>query len=215
MNEPYDRLKAARIRAGYDTALSACEAFGWKQSAYSHHETGRNGFAKVAGRYAKAFRVSVEWLLTGKGSIDDPNSRGDVISVPVIDVRASAGAGALNVDDADALDVHLFSENDLSRLTRSSPEQLRVIRVSGDSMWDTLHDGDLILVDLSQARLGRDGIYVLLIGEELVVKRCSLNPATKQLTVKSDNPQYPAYEGLDPDSVTPIGRAVWISRYLG
>ncbi|WP_366656585.1 XRE family transcriptional regulator [Fodinicurvata sp. EGI_FJ10296] len=67
--EPADRLKWARRRAGYDEASQAGRAFGWKLPTYLAHENGSRGLPfKRAVQYAKAFRVSAAWLMTGEGS---------------------------------------------------------------------------------------------------------------------------------------------------
>ena len=63
MNE---RLRHARIAAGFATATDAIEYCGWKGSTYRAHENGQNNF-KVddADRYGKAYGVSIAWLLIG------------------------------------------------------------------------------------------------------------------------------------------------------
>ncbi|WP_292982776.1 MULTISPECIES: LexA family transcriptional regulator [unclassified Oceanicaulis] len=69
MNEMYERLQAARRCAGYANATDAARAFGWNETTYRAHESGRRGLKnEVAVRYAKAFRTDEAWLLTGKGT---------------------------------------------------------------------------------------------------------------------------------------------------
>lgn len=72
--EPADRLKWARKRAGYDDASSAARAFGWKPPTYLAHENGSRGLPyKRAIQYAKAFRVTAAWLMSGEGA-HEPDS---------------------------------------------------------------------------------------------------------------------------------------------
>lgn len=67
--EIHDRLKQARIDAGYETAQDAADAYGWNAVTYRAHEAGDRGIKKsVAERYAKAFRVPFEWLFLGRGT---------------------------------------------------------------------------------------------------------------------------------------------------
>lgn len=62
------RLKSARIAVGIESARAAAKRFGWTLSTYAAHENGQNNFdAEVANAYAKAYRVSAAWLLTGEG----------------------------------------------------------------------------------------------------------------------------------------------------
>ena len=67
-SEPCERLQWARREAGYSTPSEAAEAFGWNKFTYLSHENGNRGItASAALRYAKAFRRSAGWILTGEG----------------------------------------------------------------------------------------------------------------------------------------------------
>jgi len=64
----HERLRTARIDAGYETAAEAARAFGWSQYTVASNENGNRAFGrKAAERYAAAYHVGLEWLLTGKG----------------------------------------------------------------------------------------------------------------------------------------------------
>lgn len=66
MDNPAERLKQARERAGFADAKAAAKAFGWGYEAYKKHESGENGIRpQVAEKYATAFSVSPHWLLFG------------------------------------------------------------------------------------------------------------------------------------------------------
>lgn len=60
------RLEKARVNAGYENAHVAAQRFGWKYDTYIQHERGERGITRAASKYAKAFRVSEGWLLTGE-----------------------------------------------------------------------------------------------------------------------------------------------------
>lgn len=73
-----DRLRAARAKAGFDTAKEAAEAMGVAVASYIQHENGTRGFRRdSAEKYARRFRVSPEWLMLGRG-----NDAAPVDSVP-------------------------------------------------------------------------------------------------------------------------------------
>lgn len=63
MNE---RLKKARLDAGFKTASAAIDKLNWNSSTYRAHENGQNNF-KVdhAKLYAEAYGVSPSWLMIG------------------------------------------------------------------------------------------------------------------------------------------------------
>lgn len=66
--EPAQRLEQARIARGFDEAKKAALFFGWNYNAYAQHENGTRGISRAASAYAKAYRVSEAWLLTGEGN---------------------------------------------------------------------------------------------------------------------------------------------------
>ncbi|MCK7611992.1 helix-turn-helix domain-containing protein [Roseibium sediminicola] len=65
--EKNERLKKARIDAGYSTASDAARALDVKIATYSHHESGDRDFKDDAGRrYARRFGVDFVWLMHGE-----------------------------------------------------------------------------------------------------------------------------------------------------
>jgi transcriptional regulator with XRE-family HTH domain len=94
METPNERLKQARIAAGYSTAREAAAALGMRESTYMGHENGYRGFpAKQAPKYARKFKVTEEWLLYGKGAGEEP---GDPI--PSVEVLEQMVREALEVE---------------------------------------------------------------------------------------------------------------------
>lgn len=68
MSDPAERLRIARLRAGFQTAKEAAEAMGFPVSTYLAHENGSRGYpAKKAFTYARKFKVREQWLLYGVG----------------------------------------------------------------------------------------------------------------------------------------------------
>ncbi|MBA4043989.1 MAG: peptidase S24 [Erythrobacter sp.] len=138
----------------------------------------------------------------------------DLVHIPILDVEASAGYGALAGSESNSAQFG-FDEKWLRRLTASKASNLSIIGVLGDSMEPTLHDGDEVMVDLGdgQARL-RDGIYVLRMDDMLSVKRIAIEPQGKQVSVLSDNPTYPSWRGLEKRMLNIVGRVLWFGRTL-
>lgn len=134
--------------------------------------------------------------------------------VPILDVEASAGHGALAEMESKSAQFG-FDEKWLRRLTASKASNLSIIGVLGDSMEPTLHDGDEVLVDLAdgQSRV-RDGIYVLRMDDMLSVKRIAIEPQGKRVSVLSDNPTFPSWHGLEKRTLNIVGRVLWFGRAL-
>jgi Peptidase S24-like len=138
----------------------------------------------------------------------------DLVHVPVLDVAASAGHGALAEMESKTAQFG-FDEDWLKKLTQSKAASLSIIRVLGDSMEPTLFDGDEVMVDLGdgQSRL-RDGIYVLRMDDMLNVKRIAIEPKGRQISVISDNPSYPTWQSMERRSINIVGRVLWFGRKL-
>jgi hypothetical protein len=71
------RLVKARENRGFKTPKEAATYFGWKYETYIQHEQGTRGITRAAKKYAKAFRVSEAWLLTGEGKEPIPSASSD------------------------------------------------------------------------------------------------------------------------------------------
>ncbi|MEQ7873058.1 S24 family peptidase [Sphingomonas sp. ASV193] len=136
--------------------------------------------------------------------------------VPVMrqPVRASAGPGALG-DDERSQPYFAFDPRWLKLLTSTPASRLSAIRVDGDSMAPTLSGGDDILVDLDDCgeRI-RDGIYVIRVDEALLVKRLTLHPLGRKVTVQSDNPAYSDWPDCDIGDIHCVGRVIWAGRRI-
>jgi phage repressor protein C with HTH and peptisase S24 domain len=136
-------------------------------------------------------------------------------SVPEIDVRASAGPGALNEGLEAVARTWVFPEEMLRHELRARPADLRVITIDGDSMEPLLSSGDRILVDVSQRVPVPPGVFVIWDGMGVVAKRVEHVPSSEPTTVviRSINPDYPTYE-RHAEEVTIIGRVIWAAKKL-
>jgi phage repressor protein C with HTH and peptisase S24 domain len=89
------------------------------------------------------------------------------------------------------------------------------MHVEGDSMMPTLHDDDIVLVDLGRRSPTPPGIFVLHDGMGLVAKRLEhvANSDHPRLRIISDNPFYKPYE-VSGEEVNMIGRIRWFAREM-
>ena len=164
-------------------------------------------------KLARYFDVD-EALFGGQAREDDGAGPTPVV-VPLLDVGASAGAGA-EVGGERPRAHAAFDPAWLRRVASGGPDGLSMIRVEGDSMLPTLTHGDEILVDRCDGRQRlRDGIYVLRLDGGLMVKRLAFNPVARSVTIRSDNEAYPSWPDCDPERLELVGRALWMGRRLG
>lgn len=138
------RLEKARIARGFESARAASEYFGWKYDTYAQHENGTRGITRAAEKYAKAFRVSEAWLLTGEGIGPDGEVR--EATVPVM---GFLGAGAEVEPDFEQVPPEgLF---DIT-VPFDLPGELIAFEVRGDSMRPVYRNGHIIIVYREQRR---------------------------------------------------------------
>lgn len=70
-NTRADRLRKARIGAGYASASVAARSLGVSPSTYIHHENGTRDFGEDAATlYARRYHVTISWLLLGEGEME-------------------------------------------------------------------------------------------------------------------------------------------------
>lgn len=113
-----------------------------------------------------------------------------LVAAPRYDIAASAGNGSvINMKDDAVVDFLAFQPGWLQEIG-CKPGHVAVISVRGDSMADTLNDGDLILVDTRPPERKAPGIYVLVRDDTLLVKRLNFR-LNGNVEIKSDNRAYP------------------------
>jgi len=141
--------------------------------------------------------TSQEWLMTGKGSREGSNgelinvihevesSEGlglnssglgepdieEFVRVPVYDVELAAGTGGYSNGDNPVATMTVSAEC-LSR-NNIYPPDASIVKVRGNSMESTLHNGDTILVDTAVKKPITNGIFAFIFDDELRVKRFS------------------------------------------
>lgn len=162
MKEPHQRLQEARIAAGYETAADAARAMGVNPPTYVNHESGERGLSRAARQYAQFFRVSLDWLLRGKGDM-----RGRNLSPTVIPVTGLVGAGAAveQIGDRAGWDAP-------DQIELPGDGSLAALKISGDSQYPRFMDGEFILYDTRpvppKSLLGRYAIVQTVDGRRLV-----------------------------------------------
>ncbi len=135
----------------------------------------------------------------------------DYTLVDCYQVFASAGFGA-TVSDELKTEPMAF-RTDWLKKEGLAPERLAVIRAKGDSMEPTISNNDIILVNLCNGDALRDGLYVLRIGDSLLVKRLQFD-VLGGIKVISDNPGYET-QVVTKDQradVHIVGRVAWAGK---
>lgn len=166
---------------------------------------------------------SASWLLTGDGDArfrtevaDTPAvaDAGDYVYVPRYSIRGALGLG-IPIESEQVVDWLAFRRQFLVFLGMS-PDKGAVIRVSGDSMYPDLQDGDTVLVDLTDRKLpprgARRRVYAVHLNDGGLV--CKYAHATDgEVHLVSASPEYPEMV-VNPVECTVVGRVRWFGRTL-
>lgn len=134
------RLKEARIRAGYRFAREAAEALGVKYPTYASHENGSRDQSKEIGLYARRFKVTTDWLLTGREAKLSPLQYSNPEPSLGLEVVGRIEAGQfrdITLEDQDRVKPRIGVGKD----QRFSHAEQYALLVSGDSMNEKFPDG--------------------------------------------------------------------------
>lgn len=202
-------------------------SIGLSQGTYQKYESGMASFPDdLKAQLAEQYGINLHWLITGDGPMhvgdvapshartqDNENKDSDALKDSVVvamtGLRLSAGPGQ-EWNETDSTGEKLCIPK---RVARRYPHnsQFAGAQVVGDSMEPTLHDGEPVVYvrDFIQG----DGIYVLAVNGELLVKRLQFDRIFSKLHIISDNEKYKAVEipleGLD--NVRILGKVViWV-----
>ena len=205
--EFFENLRQKILATGA-TQTDICKATRLQQASLSRFLKGEQ--PTVSG---EALIKLVQWLggaITLEKAEPAAEPMDDYVLIPK--VSAVAGAGASLETGGDVLGLYAFRREFLHREGINSKQAVMML-VSGDSMEPLLRDGDTVLVDQS-ANTPSDGhIFVVRLGEELMVKRlqktaqgwniCSLNPGYGSIPVEGEQEDFQVY-----------GRVRWFGRVV-
>ena len=172
-------------------------------------------------KVADVLRVDVAWLIDGDGTLEGEEPKiyspdTTFVGISGVKAKASAGGGTIvHAEDEQVSKMYHFRQSWIENELDANAKQLRILRVTGDSMMPTLNDGDTILVDMGRKSPYPPGLFVLHDGMGLMAKRIEHIPSSEppRISVTSDNPNYSPYECLL-DEVNIVGRIRWYGRVV-
>jgi len=191
------------------TQKELVEKTGITKGAISSYIAGRY-LPKQQGIYALASALKVDpgWLAGFDVPIPSYDKQKAILTIPFLSQTLSAGPGqeylpdeCIEVKEIDVLAPMLHGVTDRSKLVASE--------VRGDSMTGAhILSGDIVV--FQRGLVVGEGIYVITLGGDVLVKRIAFNRATSKVTIISANPDYPP-QTVDSDIVTILGKVVgWI-----
>lgn len=169
------RLEQARAEAGYSSPTEAARAFGWNENTYRSNENGQRAPGRASAvKYARAFRVSADWLLTGRGP--------KTLTRPGLAVRQVPILGWADIALATKMTLRSLLANAAARgyAVVSEKEPLSsdafALEIQDDSMVDprgspvSLYPGDTVIIDPDRVP-GPGSTVLAKDGKKTVVRR--------------------------------------------
>lgn len=176
-------------------------------------------------KIAKKYNVSLEWLISGTGDMaaTDQESESiiatdeDFAFIPFYDVKASCGNGYHNGDHVVVKGELAFKRTWL-KAEGLKESDLAIITAKGESMWPTISEGAILLVNSAYSRIESGKVYALLHDDEVRVKRLFIG-FSGDCRITSDNPNKTLYpdETISPEALAGlkiVGRVVWTGGLL-
>ncbi|MET3817297.1 helix-turn-helix transcriptional regulator [Pantoea sp. UYEF8] len=225
-----ERLKKARTARGL-SQKSLGEAVGVSQAAIQKIESGKARETTKLIDLAIALKVNPGWLSTGDGEsgIAEPSNiresslkamvwedmnkdENEFVELPLLNVSLSAGDGSCELEESSNFGL-VFPRYYLKKI--GVPEKAaKLVRVSGQSMEPTLHDGDVVGVNMQDNTI-RDGkTYAICQSDLLRVKTLIATPSS--VIIRSINREEYPDEVMDRDdfhkNVRVIGKVFWSSH---
>lgn len=122
----------------------------------------------------------------------------ELIEIEHIHINPSCGHGTIVIDEPDITPVKLGKKMIQTILKVSDPNNLKTFTASGDSMEDTIDDGNILLVDIGRTDYANGGIFVITINNDWFVKRLRKR-LSGELDIISDNSDKYPIETYKPD----------------
>ena len=163
-----ERIKAIRSNYGLNQSEFSSK-IGIKHHKLADIEKGKTKpSVEVISKIGDYFPISIEWLIYGEEKKSNAsvqkmgfesadglkvtvieNAGDDIAMIPQLNVNLAAGTGAYPPEHALGIGSRAFSLKWLQK-KMLKPQNLRLVRVMGDSMHPLLHDKDLVMIELGR-----------------------------------------------------------------
>lgn len=189
------------------TQAELCRILNVKQSTMGNRQNRDSNFSEEEiATLNNYFNIDI---YTCNPKCDNPE-QSELIEIEHIHINPSCGYGTVVLDEPDITPVKLGKKMIETVLKVSNVNNLKTFTASGDSMEDTIDDGNLLLVDLGRTDFTNGGIFVITINNDWYVKRLRKR-LSGELDVISDNTaKYPVetYTSKDNIEIVVKGRVI-------
>ena len=215
--------RISALVAEFGSRVNASKVAGVSTDQLSRYEAGTTApRMEPIARMCAAKGWSLDYLWWGRHTMAAPSvvadsqaayRNTDFVYIPRYDVEAAAGDGA-SIAEERIVGRYAFRRSWI-RTKGWDPANLALIQARGDSQEGLIDDGQLVLVNLADDNVRREGIFVLRLDDHLVIKIVQVDHRGT-LYIRSNNPAYReiAVPANQVDELNVVGRAVWTDRLL-
>ncbi|WP_373070670.1 XRE family transcriptional regulator [Sulfurimonas sp.] len=193
-----DRIRAVRKKLGMSQQELA-DVLGCSDGKIKGWEQGNTMTIKPRDSLflAKKYGFSQEWLEDGKGEI--MLNTGD-FSLKVKNLSDAPFNNSFSIPYYKDMEHYNSDENSVNSIDISmakdmleliSSENIEAIRVTSNSMNPTIKEGDVIFIDKDDVKASNEKIYLVLLCDEIYLKRVFIEPKSKEIILNSDNLIFP------------------------
>jgi len=205
-----DRFREIRLSLSLSQPEMS-ERIGLSRNAWQTYELGKSTPGTLVYQELLKLGFSADWIMNGVGRMRTDEDVHDLTGYSFLPLFAAVGEmGPGRCCDEDIVDWRAFSDEWLRLELRSFASDLAIIVAAGDSMLPTICPGDILVIDHSKRYLRGDGIYVLNINGNCMVKRVQIM-YDNSIRIVSDNIAYPpqVVKNGDMESIYITGRVIW------
>ncbi|WP_083937513.1 XRE family transcriptional regulator [Sphingomonas sp. PR090111-T3T-6A] len=214
-----DRIERRRIELGLSQSEVARRA-GLRQSTFASILKSPSQTSKHIHAIAQALQTSTTFLA---GETDDPSfgalpaptadmvaEQLDAVRVPHLSLSYAMGGGVL-IEEPVVLGHFAVPREWLRGRIAGRIEDVAFIMGEGESMFPTIKDGDMLMIDRAQRTVRQqDQIFALVKHDVGMVKR--LRRTRDGYEILSDNPSVPP-DRADDGEMTIVGRVIWVGSW--
>jgi phage repressor protein C with HTH and peptisase S24 domain len=124
------------------------------------------------------------------------------------EAKLSAGGGL--IPDEGFREERYAFRLDWLKTVATSPKNVILMEVEGDSMSPSLQNGNLVLIDIGRRSFRPGKLFAIGVGDVIQIKRLDIIPPAI-IRIYSDNSMYPTSE-TTPEELRIIGQLIWSAR---
>lgn len=107
-----------------------------------------------------------------------------------------------------------ISRNILEDITSSDSKNIKIVKITGDSMKPSINPGDYVWLDTSYTLPETDGLYLFPSGRDINIKRIQISPLDSSVEISSDNQKYKTYKAQNYKELKVLGKIIALVQKL-